>query len=904
MGIPQAEVLEGVQRGIIVPTLRGMLGSLPRMYLLSQKENKREKSVEEVAENTSPHREYQSTCVESNKSLYLLQGDEDVSSGAPTTEVPGATLEFTESTPCDMYMFPPASNPVAECDATKEVDLGSFLARPVVIDTQTWATTDIDGPFASIYPWQLFLESPAVKKKIDNYAFMRGCLHVKFVINGTPFQFGLMRASYRPLPVLVKSKTANVDSTRLGRLIQRSQQPGVYLDPSTCSGGEMSLPFFYHKNWLDITSLENVANFGVINFDVFAILQNALSTGSNSVTIRTFAWMTDVELMGPTSKLSLQGDEYGDSPISGPATAVANVASYLVDVPIIGSFARATEIGARTLSKVASFFGFTNVPNISNVDPVYCMSTPHLATAEISVPFQKLALDPKTELSIDPSLFGLDGQDELSMAYLKKKESLYSVALWETTNAVDTKLHNARVTPSLNYNVAIQNSVPATVGYKTYHPPLAYISQLFKHWRGSLKFRFKVVASKYHKGRLKIAFDPVNDISTTVTETNEVYVHVLDLAETNEITIEVPYHQAQAWLEVAQSQNNDWNDGTALAPVSGAHNGSLSVSVFNALEAPVAPSTVYIMCYVSGGDDFEFANPQGWVSNGGTSYVPSFFALQGEEVPATAVFGTPSTPHPDRYGLNFGESVLSLRKLLHRSQIADTFPVPAGTGNASMLVRKSFLRMPYCPGYTPENMGTQANKVVAASGTANFAFNTMHMMTWISAMFCGYRGSTNFTVTVSNPSIKYDDIRIVRLTDNGGPTAANRFGAIATTILASASASTRASRFNSYYNLRDGLAGAVVSAANVAPSVQFTLPNNLGYNFAFVNWDNYIQGSEDDGTNEEAALLTLTATNPTSTDQLAYTTIQTAVGAGADFTCLFFLSTPVVYYMLGDATPT
>lgn len=904
MGNPQTEVLEGVQGGLIVPTLRGMLGSLPRTYLLSQKENMREKSVEEVAENTSPHREYMSTCAESNKSLYLLQGDEDSSTGSPTTDVPGATLEFTESTPCDMYVFPTSSNPVAEVDSTGEVDLGSFLARPVVIDTRTWATTDIDGPFATIYPWRLFLESPAVKKKIDNYAFMRGNLHVKFVINGTPFQYGLMRASYRPLPSLVKNKTATVDTIRLGRLIQRSQQPGVYLDPSQSAGGEMSLPFFYHKNWLDITSDADVANFGEIAFDIFAVLQLALSTGSNSVTIRTFAWMTDVELMGPTSKLTLQGDEYGDSPISGPATAVANVASYLVDVPIIGSFARATEIGARTVGKIASFFGFTNVPNISNVDPVYCMSTPHLATAEISVPYQKLALDPKTELSIDPKLFGLDGQDELSMAYLKKKESLFAVASWETSDAVDAKLLNARVTPSLNYNVSISNPTPTVVGYKTYHTPISYISQLFKHWRGSLKFRFKVVASKYHKGRLKIAFDPLNDISTTTTQTNEVYVHVLDLAETNEITIEIPYHQALAWLEVAQSQSDDWNYGTALAPVGKAHNGSISVSVFNALEAPVSPSSVNILCYVSGGDDFEFANPQGWVSNGGTSYVPSFFALQGEEVPATAVFGTPATPHPDRYGLNFGESVLSLRKLLHRSQIADTFPVPAGTGNASMLIRKSYFRMPYCPGYTPENMGTSANKVVAASGTADFAFNTMHMMTWISAMFCGYRGSTNFTVTVSNPSIKYDDIRIVRVTDAGGPTASNRWGTIASTILASASASTRASRFNSYYNLRDGLAGAVVSAANVAPSVQFTLPNNLAYNFALVNWDNYIQGSTVDGTNEEAAMLTLTATNPTSTDQLAYTTIQTAVGAGADFTCLFFLSTPVVYYMLGDATPT
>jgi hypothetical protein len=108
----------------------------------------------------------------------------------------------------------------------------------------------------------------------------------------------------------------------------------------------MVLPFFYHKNWLDITSDADVDSFGEISFDLFAVLSTALSSASTSVTVRVFAWMTDVELMGPTSKLTLQGDEYGDSPISGPATAIANVASYLVDVPVIGSLARATEIGA------------------------------------------------------------------------------------------------------------------------------------------------------------------------------------------------------------------------------------------------------------------------------------------------------------------------------------------------------------------------------------------------------------------------------------------------------------------------------------------------------------------------------------------------------------------------------
>jgi len=86
----------------------------------------------------------------------------------------------------------------------------------------------------------------------------------------------------------------------------------------------MELPFFYHKNWLDITSATNVQNFGTINFVIFAPLGVAVSGGSSAVTVQVFAWMTDVELMGSTASLALQGDEYDEGIVSRPASAVAD----------------------------------------------------------------------------------------------------------------------------------------------------------------------------------------------------------------------------------------------------------------------------------------------------------------------------------------------------------------------------------------------------------------------------------------------------------------------------------------------------------------------------------------------------------------------------------------------------
>lgn len=661
----------------------------------------------------------------------------------------------------------------------------------------------------------------------------------------------------------------------------------------------MELPFFLHKNWLDLTSETQVSLMGTLSYVVFSPLDVALPTASTSLTVQTFAWMTDVELMTPTTKLALQGDEYGTGPVSSVATAVANAAGYLTKIPIIGNFARATQIGAGSVGRIASLFGYTNVPNINNVEPMYIMSAPHLATAEISTPYQKLVLDPKTELSIDPTIFGLKGEDELSLAYLKGKESLFGITAFNTSQAVGTIIFNARVTPTLNRNINIDSAATTTVGWRTYHTPLSYLANIFKHWRGALKIRIKAVCTKYHKGRLKIAFDPINNISTISTQTNEAYTYILDLSETDEITITIPYHQGIAWLGVENSQEDDWNLGGNLAPRYERDNGMISMSVFNTLEAPNTPSNVPLLFYISGGDDFEYANPQSWIGNGGTSYTPSFFALQGEES-YNVTFGTVSTPHPDRYGLNFGESVLSLRKLLHRSQITDTVMLPNSTGSGTTVYRKGYLRMPFTPGFCSHPMGPVANKVVAASGTADYAYNTMHMLPYISGMYLGYRGSTNFTVTLNTPQNVVGDMRVVRITDTGAITPTNRWISVAASVLATANVSVRALRLNELNMTRDGLAGAAISSSGPSPSLQFSIPDVNNRNFSFVDPDAYIEGSPFDGTDQTGAILTLTAANTTSADSYNTSTLTTAVGAGPDFTCLYFLCCPTVDYLLGD----
>jgi hypothetical protein len=828
---------------------------------------------------------------------FELQSEEITVEG--TSEEVHSTTYFLDGEKGEIVGAAAAQNSVATVDSTEDLSLGEFLARPTTIDTFVWSTADAIGNIKSISPWQLLINTAAVKRKLENYAFMRAKLHVKVLINATPFQYGSLRVFYQPLDGILTRKFRGLAASML---VPKSQLPGFYVDPAKNAGGEMELPFVYHENWLDIISNSDVTNFGSLFYTVFANLDVCLTGGPSTVTVRTLAWLTDVELMGSTGKLTLQSDEYGEGSVSKPATAIANAASFLTQIPIIGPFARATQIGASAVSRIASIFGFTNVPNIENVHPYYPMNAPHLATAEISVPYQKLALDPKTELSIDPSPFGVKGQDELALSFLKQKESYFGTTTWSTTGIADDLLFTARVTPDLKIADNILGIASAIVGRRTNMTPLAHIGAMFENWRGSIKFRFKIVCTKYHKGRLKIQYDPLFNISGTNVDTNITYTHILDLGETDEITITVPYHQALPWLRVdTDVSTNNWNTGGSGPRTTNSDNGTIAIRIYNALEAPIT-STVRILAYVSAGDDFEFANPSGSILSTGTSKLPSLFELQSEEVNHVH-FGTPVNPDPNRYGLNFGESIHSLRKLLHRMVIMDTVPLPVGVASAYNVYRKGLLRMPYSPGYyTGSTFLTQANGVVTA-GAKRYAFNTMHPMVWVSSMFVGYRGSANFCVTTNSPKVVPNDIRFIRTTDVDALTITNRFCALQTSILGSASQSTKAAALDVVNFNRNGLAGMAMISGSTNPTGVFNLPDYNCFNFSLCNPSAYVEGISADGTDRQGALVVITSANTTATDELGYTTVITAMGAGPDFTCIFFCCTPTIDWQLGDPVP-
>ncbi len=632
-------------------------------------------------------------------------------------------------------------------DAQVSADLKKFLQRPVRISTFTWTQAMTQGSQASVNPWKAFVQQASIKNKLQNYAFIRGNLKVKVITNGSPFLYGSLRMVYTPLNYGAggfKSNTA-VGTVAQGVLIPTSQKPGVWVTPAHSEGAEMTLPFIWPRSFLRVGRLSDFTEMGVLDTWVYNVLQSA-NGATSSVSVQMYAWMEDVILAGPTLQVALQADEYGVGPVSAPASAIAAVSKKFEDTPVIGRFAKATTIGASAVSSIATLFGFTNVPVIEDTRPVRNSPFPQLATADIGYTTEKLSLDPKNELSIDPAIVGMNGADELAIANFATRESYLAGVDWTSAMTIDTPLFTSRVQPQLGFNS----------GTIYQFVPMGLLSTLFRNWRGDVIFRFRFIASPFHKGRVRISYDPYSTSVQTATDTGPyVFNKIVDLGAETDVEFRVPYQQALPWCYTNTLPDvTYWSTSTTPTVTTNdtTANGIISLKVLTALTGPASTSTVGVQVFVRGAENMEFSNP--CIGN----YDLTPFALQSEEYSepgqaAEEVLGSgPSSDSTNRALVNFGESVRSLRTLLRRQNMLDTIIIPAPTAGTAGTYRINQTRFPAHYGYDPAGWQQAKGTLVPAS---NFAFNFAQSTPWhlISNCFLAQRGSMIWTFNPSKASL-------------------------------------------------------------------------------------------------------------------------------------------------------
>jgi hypothetical protein len=456
-----------------------------------------------------------------------------------------------------------------------------------------------------------------------NYSLFKGNLKLKIVVTGNPFLFGRMQVSYMPL----ESWGINdryTDGSGFGAKMIRSQRQIVNIDPSTSTGGEFTLPFIWNQDYIPVPDIISVGLIkGMLHFDILDRLRNVSdNTNQSLVNIAIYAWLDNVELAGLTANnIELMQAQSGqeqqsanDGKVSVPLAKVGNALNAMSKVPGLGGMATAGFV-ASTASEIAKLFGYSRPMNQNEPQPIAPRAASSISHAVGTDNSLKLTLNPSQCVSVDPDIVGSD-RDDMAFANIVTIPSLLDIQPWSKSALTGTSLFSAAVSPGYKYIDDTDYYMPAVTGAML---PFAF-------WNGTMVFRFDVISTSFHRGRLLLVYDPGPAKNNAQQEENVQYCAVIDLADSRSFQAEISYNSAYGVLRnypPLTSTPYDEVPKTTIAPAS--DNGTLTLYVLNELTSSSttvgAPTDVSILVYVSGGNDLNGFSPRSvpieWVPNSG-----------------------------------------------------------------------------------------------------------------------------------------------------------------------------------------------------------------------------------------------------------------------------------------------
>jgi hypothetical protein len=482
--------------------------------------------------------------------------------------------------------------------STEDSDLSKFLSRPIELQSSQWT---VGGTFSYDFdPWAYWLTDPTIAEKLRNYYLFRGDIHVTVRINGSPFHYGRLLMAYQPFS---DSKTKydlapylpNPDNVMIYGLSQ--SDPVMYIDPGRQTEICMKCPYFNYNDYMNLFTNSSQLSLGRVYIYSLGPLSIANSSASTTLDITVFLHAENVTLSVPTTWEFQAGDEFeANGVLSRPLLAASNLAAKFKDVPGISKFANAGEIATRAMSNIAEIFGYSRPVDVrDNTQMKRVVYDKNANTTGLST-IEKLSLDQKCEVAVTGESVGLKTElDEMSISHIAGRETLITTIDWASSDVAGGTLGSVIVSPTYSY-------VTSRSGYDPVMLPssLCFASLPFKYWGGSIKFRFSIIASQYHRGKIRIAYDPYGQgISSSY---NKQYNVLLDIESLSDYVMTISMVQPTPYLLV--------KDPTELCINTPAnydrkyHNGIFYISVVNELSSPESSSDVSILVYASAGDDF------------------------------------------------------------------------------------------------------------------------------------------------------------------------------------------------------------------------------------------------------------------------------------------------------------
>lgn len=349
-----------------------------------------------------------------------------------------------------------------------------------------------------------------------------------------------------------------------------------------------------------------------------------------------------------------------------------------------------------------------------------------------------------------------------------------------------------------------------------------------------MRYRFQIVASQYHKGRLRFVWDPYGFASN---EFNINYNQIVDIAEEKDFAIDIAWGSEQHFRRTGVVDETNLPFATGLIGDAGnvLTNGVLRVLVLNELTVPNSeiPNNVTINVFVSahdlevGAPTSENMNNFQWFPQPAPALeVPDDVETQAEVGPDTEDTSAPSAPTQDTvvntmgapiktddptFHVFFGEEIVSFRQMLKRFTWSESFTTVDDIQNS--ITRQFTTGLPLYPGYAPDAIHD------TTSGD-NYNFTNTTLINWLLPNFVGWRGGLRWKLLKEGRAQGQhaSSLHVARYP----PEAGYSLSTITMPIGAGATISQLASLANIAF--QDTYQGAASTNSLVAPTLEYELP--------------------------------------------------------------------------------
>lgn len=494
-------------------------------------------------------------------------------------------------------------------------EIRDFLAKPVIVASGNFTTTDTFSAFPPyLSPNDIITNSATMSDKLRGYFGFRATTVLRLVVNANRFQQGRYNLQFMPTGGADISTTPAINriSALQNTLVQRSQLPHVELDLSCDTEATMRIPFNSAMNFFPLKSVTSTSSFGSFGlFRIYPYSKLVAPAGSNTCGYTLWAHFEDVELIGAavpqstrpfTSQVKKKNEtevEQNSSqmgPISSALIRVRDTANIFTRVPLLSGYASATAWYSDILASAASVFGWSKPINLEHSQRITQNYLPYSANVDGPDNSFPLSFSYKNQVGKAIGFSGTD-VDELDFKYLTSIPSYYTTIPWLGTQIAGTSLLALEVIPTATRITRVVNGINVSDC-----APMHLVASMFTYWRGTMVYKFKLVKTEFHSGRLAISFSPFEDAlasspaSITLNDTDYIHREIIDIRNCNEFTISVPYISSSPYKSLL------------FYPIS---TGTLFVNVLDPLVAPDTVSTdISIIVEVCMGPDAEFAVPR------------------------------------------------------------------------------------------------------------------------------------------------------------------------------------------------------------------------------------------------------------------------------------------------------